>query len=141
MFFDAICFAILREISFVFKCSKLFFAIYSVFNFISVLFSKNEYNCLYDSFCFFISELFEFNWFSFDVDSCSNQFNVVKRYSLFSFFKFSLSMLKRNFFAFSFSKIVFLIDEKEDSEGSDISLWIWFNSSSEKMSILFFWIY
>ena len=61
MFFDAICFAILRDISFVFKCSKLFFAIYSVFNFISVLFSKNEYNCLYDSFCFFISELFEFN--------------------------------------------------------------------------------
>jgi hypothetical protein len=50
-------------------------------------------------------------------------------------------MLKRNFLAFSFSKIVFLIDEKEDSEGSDISLWIWFNSSSEKMSILFFWIY
>ena len=138
MFFDDICFAILREISFECKCSKLFFAMYSGFNFISVLFSKNEYNCLYDSFCFFISVLFEFKWLSFDIDSCSNQFNVVKRYSLFSFFIFSRRMLKRNFLAFSFSKYVFLIEENDDSEGSEISLWIWFSSSSEKMSILFF---
>jgi hypothetical protein len=31
-------------------------------------------------------------------------------------------MLKRNFLAFSFSKYVFLIEENDDSEGSEISL-------------------
>ena len=79
MFPVDICFAKLRDISFVFKCSKLFFAIYSVFNFISVLFSRNLNNSLYDSFCFLTSFTFEGDVLSTHVDSCSNQFKLVKR--------------------------------------------------------------
>ncbi len=79
--------------------------------------------------------LFDCDWLSGGKDSCSIQFKLVIRKSLFNFFRFSLIILNRNFFAFSFSKGEFFIEENEAPDGSVISFWSLFNSSSLNISI------